>query len=406
MARGRALDRDAIRLDERFQSYIVISHRPEADALDTDPEAGRHRLDRIRKDPRTREAAGLAMQTAISVGGPDIGLQREFESTARFAVEAEKLGVDQAWSAEAWGMDAVVPLAFLAARTSRLKLGTGIMQVCARTPVSTAMTALTMATVSNGRFLLGLGNSGPQVVEGLHGQAFERPVTRMREMIEIIRMACRGEKVAYEGREFVLPRPGGQGKALRLAHPPTEIPIYLATLAPRGLELTGALADGWLGTSFTPEAPEAHLEYLRRGAERAGRKLEDLDLGVPVSIAFTDDPEPLIRAHKPGMAFQLSAMGSPTTNFYNDAYARGGFQDACTEVRNLWLEGRREEAAQAVPDEMIRQTTILGDEAYVRERLRLYRDVGIDTLTLSPAGGDAGERLDTLGRAVELARGL
>lgn len=244
------------------------------------------------------------------------------------------------------------------------------------------------------------------MVEGLHGQPFERPVTRMRETVEIIRMACRGEKLAYEGREFVLPRPGGQGKALRLAHPPTEVPIYLATLAPRGLELTGATADGWLGTSFTPEAPEAHFEYLRRGAEKAGRKLEDLDLGVGASVAFTDDPEPLVQQHKPGMAFQLSAMGSPTTNFYNDAYARAGFQEACTEVRRLWLEGKRKEATQAVPDEMIRQTTILGDEAFVLARLRRYRDVGIGTVVLSPVGRGASERLDTLGRAAELVRQL
>jgi F420-dependent oxidoreductase-like protein len=320
------------------------------------------------------------------------------------AVEAEKLGIDQAWSAEAWGMDAIAPLAFLAARTERLELGTGIMQLCARTAASTAMTALSMQTISGGRFLLGLGNSGPQVVEGLHGQAFARPVTRMRETVEVIRMACRGEKLAFSGREIELPRPGGQGKALRLAQPPAEVPIYLATLAPRALEMTGEIADGWLGTSFTPDAPEAHFDYLKKGAAKAGRKLSDISLCVDVAVGIGDTPEQWVPRHKGMLAFQLSAMGSPTMNFYNDAYARGGFQDTCTEVRQLWLDGKREAAAKAVPDEMVWGTTLLGDEARVRERLRLYREIGIDTLLLHPVGDGAAGQLDTLDRALELIR--
>lgn len=344
------------------------------------------------------------MRIGIRVGGPTSGGREQFEAMLELAVEAEKLGVDQAWSAEAWGMDAVVPLAFLASRTERLKLGTGIMQVCARTPAATAMTALAMHTVSNGRFLLGLGNSGPQVVEGLHGQHFDRPLTRMRETVEIVRMAFRGETLAYDGALIALPRRGGLGKALRIAQPPASIPIYLATLAPRALEMTGAIADGWLGTSFTPDAPEAHLEYLRRGAERAGRKLEDLALCVDTAIAFSTDPEKLFPAMKMQLAFQLSAMGSPTMNFYNDAFARGGFQDACVEVRRLWLDKKRDEAIQAVPDEMVRKTAIIGDEAHVRARIRKYRDAGITDLMLHPLGSKPRERLDILGRTVELVR--
>ncbi len=342
------------------------------------------------------------MKTSIRVGGPNTGGREHFEAIVELSVEAEKLGVDRAWSAEAWGMDAVTPLAYLAAKTTRLELGTGIMQVCARTPASTAMTALSMETVTSGRFILGLGNSGPQVVEGLHAQPFDRPLTRMRETIEIVRMACRGEKLAYEGKAFSLPRPGGQGKALRLALPPAEVPIHLATLTPRALEMTGELADGWLGTSFTPDAAEAHLAHLRRGAEKAGRTLEDLELGVNVTVAITDDPEPLIERQKPMIAFQLSAMGSPTVNFYNDAYARSGFEQACTEVRDIWLSGDRAGAAAAVPDDMVWQTTLIGDEARVRERIRLYRDVGIGELMLHPAGRTEADRLDMLGRAVEL----
>ncbi|MEE3328539.1 MAG: LLM class flavin-dependent oxidoreductase [Myxococcota bacterium] len=344
------------------------------------------------------------MKIAIRIGGPTSGGREHFDSMLELAVEAEKLGVDQAWSAEAWGMDAIVPLAYLAARTTRLKLGTGIMQVCARTPASVAMTALAMDTATEGRFLLGLGNSGPQVVEGLHGQSFDRPLTRMRETVEIIRLAARGEKLEYDGSAFSLPRKGGQGKALKLAQPPASIPIYLATLAPRALEMTGALADGWLGTCFVPDEPEAHLAFLRKGAESAGRTLEDLTLCVDATLAITDQPEQVYPLAKAQLAFQLSAMGSPTMNFYNDAYARGGFSEACQEVRNLWLEKRRDDAIAAVPDEMIEKTMIIGDESHVRSRIKQYREAGITDLMLHPVAPTTEGKLNVLGRAIELAQ--
>ena len=345
------------------------------------------------------------MKTAIGVGGPASGSQRDFTRIAAFAVEAEKLGVDSAWSAEAWGYDAVTILAYLAAKTERLVLGTGILQISARTPSMTAMTAMSLAALSGDRFILGLGASGPQVVEGLQGQSFAKPLARMRETIEIVRMAFRGEKLRYQGEHHVLPRPGGEGKPLRLSQPPNpRIPIWLATLSPKALELTGALADGWLGTSFTPEAADAHLTHLRRGAERAGRRLADLTLAVGCSFAITDDPEPLLAAQKPRMAFTLGAMGSAKTNFYNDAYRRGGFEDAAAEVQRLWLDGKRDEAARRVPDEMILRTTLFGSEATIRERLRRYRDAGIGMLRIEPQGDDESARLDALGRAVELVR--
>jgi F420-dependent oxidoreductase-like protein len=348
---------------------------------------------------------GRRLRTAIGIGGAGSGRSGDFEPVARFAAEAERLGVDAAWSAEAWGQDAVAPLAFVAARTQKLLLGTGIMQISARTPSMTAMTALTLAALSGNRFLLGLGASGPQVVEGLQGQSFAHPLRRMRETIEIVRMAFRGEKLAYSGEVHRLPRPGGEGKALRLALPPNpSIPIYLATLSPKMLELTGELADGWLGTSFTPEHADAHLVHLRRGAERAGRSLADLEICVQTAVGFAADPEPLIRARKPGLAFTLGAMGSPTTNFYNAAYKRGGFADAAAEVQRLWLEGKREEAARRVPDEMVIQSSLLGTEDMVRERLRAYRRAGVGMLLLGPLGEGASQQLDTLGRAVELVR--
>ena len=345
------------------------------------------------------------MKTAIAIGAAASGKKSNFDETVAFAVEAEKLGVDQAWSAEAWGYDAVSTLAYLGARTKTMTLGTGIMQISARTPSMTAMTALTMSTITGGRFILGLGASGPQVVEGLQGQSFAKPLLRMRETIEIVRQAFRGEKLAYKGQHHVLPRPGGEGKALRLAQPANpDLPIWLATLSPRALEMTGELANGWLGTSFTPEAAEAHLAHLRRGAAKAGRSLADLTLCVGTSVAFTDDPERLIQKAKPALAFQLGAMGSAKTNFYNDAFKRSGFEDAATEVQKLWVEGRRDEAIARVPDEMVVRTTIFGDEAFVRERIRLYRDVGIGVFRLAPVGGNMTERLDTLGRAVEIIK--
>jgi F420-dependent oxidoreductase-like protein len=253
--------------------------------------------------------------------------------------------------------------------------------------------------------MLGLGASGPQVVEGLHGVAFAHPLARLRETFEIVRMAFRGEKLVHQGRHFALPRPGGEGKALRLAHPPNPgIPIYFATLGPKGLELTGELADGWLGTSFMPEHSDVFFRHLAHGAARRGRKLEELDLQVGGGIEFGSNVERMVRARKPQLAFTLGAMGSRRHNFYNAAYRRAGFEDAAVEVQRLWLEGKREEAAACVPDELVLKTHLLGTEAMVRERIRRYREAGVTTLRLAPTGDTRSERLDTLGRGIELVR--
>jgi F420-dependent oxidoreductase-like protein len=277
-------------------------------------------------------------------------------------------------------------------------LGTGILQVGTRSPALVAMTAMTLARLSEGRFLLGLGSSGPQVMEGLHGVPFAHPLGRTRETIEIIRSVFAGEKVRYEGRHFQLPLPGGEGKALRLSQPANEdIPIYLATLSPKMLALTGEAADGWLGTSFVPEAADTYLEPIAAGATKAGRTLADIDVSEGAELAFGDDVEAMLAARKPGLAFSLGGMGSATTNFYNAAYAR-----VAAEVQRLWVEGRRDAAAALVPDELVRATTLLGPEDAVRDRLRVWRDAGVDTIRLYPAGADLDERLATLGRAVEL----
>jgi F420-dependent oxidoreductase-like protein len=343
------------------------------------------------------------MQAAIGVGGPASGGRRDWQNSVDFVVEAEKLGVSYTWSAEAWGQDAVVPLAYLAAKTTTMKLATGIMQISARTPSMTAMTALTLAAISDDRFVLGLGASGPQVVEGLQGVPFARPLTRLRETIEIIRLAFQGEKLVYEGKHFTLPLPGGEGKALRLSQPGNDkIPIYLATLSPKSLELTGELADGWVGTSFTPESADAVTRHISKGAESAGRSLADIDLQVGGSVAFSDDVDALIRPRKAGIAFTLGAMGSAQHNFYNDAFKRQGYEDAGIEVQRLWLAGKREAAAEKVPDEMVIRTSLLGTPDMIKERMRAYRNAGINTLRLAPEGGSLAERLTTLGQAMDL----
>src|SRR6266540_751414 len=328
----------------------------------------------------------------------------DWAAASAYVVEAERMGVDCVWSAEAWGHDAVSPLAFMAARTSRIRLGSGIMQAGTRTPALIAMTAMSLASMSNGRFLLGLGVSGPQVIEGWHGIRFDRPVTRMRETVEIVRRAVRGERVAYAGRVYELPLPSGEGKALRSSARPRDIPIYLATLSPRSLEMTGEIADGWLGTSFMPDHARVFFDHLAAGAARAGRSLGQLDLHAGGVVAFSDDVERLIAARKPGLAFTLGAMGSRQHNFYNDAFRRAGYEDAAREVQRLWLAGKRDEAAARVPDELALKANLLGTEAMVRDRLAIYRRAGVTTLRVEPAGATLEARLASLGRLIDLIK--
>lgn len=323
-----------------------------------------------------------------------------------FVRHAERLGVDYVWSAEAWGQDAVTTLGFLAGQTERIRLGTGIMQVSARVPAMIAMTAMSLQALSGGRFVLGLGASGPQVVEGLHGVAYHPPLARLRETVEIVKLATQGEKLAFEGRVYTLPRPGGEGKAIRLDQPPTNVPIFLATIAPRALEYTGAAADGWLGTSFSPDHAEAHFAHLRRGAERAGRSLADVELHAACQVGISDDVEGLIDARRAGVAFNMGGMGSRETNFYNDAFQRAGFEEDAKAIQALWFEGKRKEAAARVPDAMVTQFGALGTPEMVRERLRRYRDVGIDGLTLRLDSAGAGRRIELLEQIVDMVREL
>jgi F420-dependent oxidoreductase-like protein len=345
------------------------------------------------------------MKTAISFGMTG---NEDWDELSAFAVEAERLGVEFAWSAESWGHDAATPLAYLAAKTSRIKLGAGIMQAVARTPANLAMTAMTLASMSHGRFVLGLGASGPQVVEGWHGVPFRKPIQRIRELIEIVGIVSSGERLVYEGEIYHLPLPGGEGKALKSgAQPQRNIPVYLATLSPKSLELTGELANGWLGTSFIPEqAEEVFFKHIRAGAEKAGRTLADVDLQAGGAVAFSDDVDKLVARNRTGIAFTLGAMGSKEHNFYNAAFRRAGYEEEGIAVQRLWLEGKRREAADLVPDDMVLAVNMLGTEAMVRDRIRAYRKAGVTTLRIQPEGRTLAERLETLGRAVDLVKAV
>lgn len=339
----------------------------------------------------------MSLRVGISAGLPDT------EQVA-YVREAERLGVDSVWTAEAWTYDALTPLAYYAARTERIRLGSGIVQLGARTPANLAMAALALRAMSGDRFLLGVGTSGPQVMEGWHGVRFDRPVTRTRETIEIIRAVTSGAKVAYEGEVYTLPLPGGEGVPIRTRLPAAHIPVYVAALGPRNLRLTGELADGWIGNAFFPETADVFLDPIREGAAAAGRTLADLDLTVAASVEFTEDVEEAGRRHAAGYAFTIGAMGSATTNFYNNAFARQGFADDVAEVQRLWRSGDRTAAADRVPTEIGLGTNLIGPEPVVADRLRRYRDAGVTTIRANPAGATAAERLDTLGRLMDLVR--
>jgi F420-dependent oxidoreductase-like protein len=341
------------------------------------------------------------MKTAIPIGGY---AREEIEGIVAFVQAAEALGVDCVWSAEAWGHDAVTSLAYLAGQTTKIKLGTGIMQISARVPSMTAMTALSLHDLSGGRFLLGLGASGPQVVEGLQGVPYQGPLSRMKETVEIVRMGFSAEKLRYEGKYHQLPLPGGEGKAIRLDHPPVKIPVHLATLGPKALEYTGAAADGWLGTSFSPDHAEAHLGHIRKGAEAAGRQLSDLQLQVSCAVSIGDNLEEMIDARRPQVAFSMGAMGSAKTNFYNDAFKRAGFSEDALEIQRLWIDGKREEAAKRVPDEMITQFGAFGTAEQVRARFNAYRAAGINSLNFGLEPGPGKTKIQLLEQVLYLLK--
>ena len=319
-----------------------------------------------------------------------------------FVRDAERLGVDSVWVAEAWMYDCLTPLAYLASITESLRLGSGVVQLGSRSPSMLAMSALALQKMSGGRFILGIGTSGPQVMEGWHGIRFDKPVTRTRETIEIIRKAASGERLEYDGKLHQLPLPDSQGRAIRSPVGGVEIPIYNAALGPANLELTGELCDGWIGTAFMAETSDIYFDPMRHAAEAAGRSFDEIEITVAAGLEFTDDIEEAGRRHAAGYAFTIGAMGSSSTNFYNQSYTRQGFGDAVEEVQRLWQTGDREAAGAAVPIEIGLHTNLLGDDDDVTRRLRAYRNAGVDTLRVTVNGDGLCDKLDDLARLMDL----
>jgi len=334
-------------------------------------------------------------------------IEPRLPGAVEFAVAAEELGVDSVWIPEVWGYDALTGLAYLAAKTTTLKLGTFVVQLGSRSPAMLATSALSLEELSDGRFLLGVGTSGPRVMEGWHGVRFRKPVETTRETIEIVRIVSRGDRLEHPGEIYPLPLPDSSGAALKPMVRPRHVPVYVAAMGPRNLRLTGELADGWLGNAFIPEAAEVLLGPLREGAERGGRPLTDLDLVAPVAVEFHDDDaaaDAAARRHADGYAFTIGAMGTGGRNFYNDAFTRLGYGEQVAAVAELWQSGKRDEARAAVPIDLGRLTNLVGTQDSITERVRQYRAVGITTL-LAKVDGDYTDQLRTLERLLAVVEG-
>jgi F420-dependent oxidoreductase-like protein len=319
--------------------------------------------------------------------------------------EAERLGFSVVWAAEAYGNDAATVLTWIAAKTSTIDVGSAIFQIPGRTPAMTAMTAATIDTLSGGRFRLGLVVSGLQVSEGWHGAKFDKPLGRTREYIDIIRLAFARERVSYAGAHYTLPLPDGPGKPLKMIiHPVRDyMPIYLAAIGPKNLELAGEMCDGWLAIFFDPEFAQEQIASVRTGKERAGRAHAPFDIVPTTPIVVGDDVKACADPIRGYAALYVGGMGSREQNFYNQLVQRYGFEDAAREVQDLYLDGKREEAMAALPDELIDMVALAGPPDHVRSRLEVYRDAGVGTLGITPMAWDREGRLEQLRLVAELA---
>ncbi|MFE0020800.1 LLM class F420-dependent oxidoreductase [Amycolatopsis sp. NPDC059021] len=311
---------------------------------------------------------------------------------------AEELGFDSVWTAEGYGSDAFTPLAWWGASTSRIKLGTNIVQMSARTPTATAMSALTLDHLSGGRFVLGLGASGPQVVEGWYGQPYPKPLARTREYVDIVRkVVARQEPVTHDGEFFQLPLKGGTGlgKALKpTVHPlRTEIPIYLAAEGPKNVALAAEICDGWLPLFFSPKSDAFYRGALEEGFARpnARHTLDDFEVAASVPVLVHDDVEEAASWIKPSLALYIGGMGAKSVNFHHDVFARMGYADVADKVQELYLAGRKDEATAAIPTSLVEDTSLIGPVAKVREELARWEETVVTTLLLR---GDA----DTLAK--------
>src|ERR671928_1199322 len=345
------------------------------------------------------------MRLGLNVGYWGLGLTNEDQLA--LVREAESLGFDSVWAAEAYGSDTATVLAWLASQTEKIKIGSAIFQIPGRSPAMTAMTAATLDNLSNGRVILGIGSSGPQVAEGWHGQRFAKQLARTREYVAILRKALARERLEFEGEKYQLPLPDGPGKALKLMISPVQerMPIYIAAIGPKNTQLTGEIADGWLPTFFSPEHVDEFRKLLEEGAERApnGKKIDDsFDIAPNVSLCIDDDIDRARDVMRPMLALYVGGMGSREKNFYNALVRRYGFEEAADEVQDLYLSGKKDEAAAALPAELIDKTALVGPVGRVKERLELYREAGVGTLITTPMAFDAEGRMKMMRQLADL----
>ncbi len=313
----------------------------------------------------------------------------KIELPVELVKEADRLGVYAIWAAEAYGSDAVTPLAWLGAITEKVKLGTAIMQMPGRTPANAAMTAMTLNQLSGGRFLMGLGLSGPQVVEGWHGESYKRPLTRSREYVEIVRQIFqRKDKLTYNGKLYQIPYQGddatGLGKPLKStlqAQP--DIPIYLAAIGPKNVELAAEIADGWLPIFFSPAKFESiYGKNIKAGLQKAGKSMDDLDIAPSVSVVVIDNPEIGYNMLRPMLALYIGGMGAKGRNFYYDLAARYGYETTAADIQELYLSDRKGEAMARVPAELIDEIALIGPKERIKERLKTWIDSPVTTMNM------------------------
>ncbi|MEU5694547.1 LLM class F420-dependent oxidoreductase [Actinosynnema sp. NPDC020468] len=319
------------------------------------------------------------------------------------AREADRLGFSVVWAAEAYGSDAPTVLSWVAAQTTRIDVGSAILQIPARTPAMTAMTAATLDSLSGGRFRLGLGVSGPQVSEGWHGVRFDKPLGRTREYVDIVRSALRRDRLRYAGEHYVLPLPDGPGKALTLTVHPVraEIPVYLASVGPRNVELTGEIADGWLGVFHSPEHSGESLAQLAKGRAKVGKTLDGFDVVPTVPLSVGDDWRACADAVRPYAALYVGGMGSREKNFYNDLAVRMGFAEEAALVQDRYLARDHAGAIVAVPTDFVDATSLLGPRERLAEKMVAYAESGVTTLTLLPMLQDLAHGVAALRTATE-----
>ena len=343
------------------------------------------------------------MKLGVHIGYWGLGMGPEDQ--LQVVQEAERLGYDSIWSAEAYGSDAATVLSWLAAGTSKIKLGSAIFQIPGRSAAMTAMTAATIDQLSGGRMLLGIGASGPQVAEGWHGQRFARQLQRTREYVTVVRMALARERVDFHGETIELPLPDGPGKALKLMIAPVQeqIPIYLAAIGPKNTQLAGEIADGWIPTLFSPEHVASFRGLLEEGAARSGRSLDGFDIAPTVNVYISEDRQAARDLMRPFLALYIGGMGSREQNFYNALVQRYGFEAAAKEVQDLYLAGQKEEAAAAIPAELIDQVSLVGPRDVVRDRIAAFREAGVGTLMITPMAFSSEDRIEQLRAVAELA---